>query len=234
MSIEEIEEQIRSQQLYPLHILEYMAEDTDFTFEGTLPDFLMTAKELNLKPVFLAAHALEEEEFHHTPEKGILRRLIKNDDDDNNSSEEFYLPDKFPPLKEFVSYIGKSCAYRVGIRADNWNLNLYIEEDWWKDLTALIFDARKQLNENYQSELLTRHQNNLEKQGAKEKEIQSKLQDLLDDSAFTQLTTQRAMQAYAIEKIPDVSSIMRTTDLRNKIAELSDQIKLKGLGRKST
>jgi hypothetical protein len=234
MNIEEIEEQIKSQQLYPLRILEYMAEDNDFTFEGTLPDFLMTAKELNLKPVFVAANTLEEEEFYYTPEKRILRQLIKNDDDDNNSSEEVYLPDKFPPLKEFLSYVGKSCAYRVGLRTDNWNLNLFIEEDWWEELTALLFDARKQLDENYQSESLMRHQNNLEKQKAKEKEILSKLEGLLDDSDFTKLTTQRAMQAYVLEKIPDISSIMGTTDLRNKIAELSDQIKLKGLGRKST
>ena len=66
-----------------------------------------------------------------------------------------------------------------------------------------------------------------------EKEIQSKLQGLLDDSDFTQLTTHRAMQTYAIEKIPDLSK-MRPNDLKNKIAELSDQIKIKGLGRKST
>ena len=164
-----------------------------------------------------------------------MRRLIKNDDDndDDDSGEEIYLPDKFPPLKKLVSYVGKNCSYRIGLRTDNWNLNLFIEEDWWNDLAARLSDARTQLNENYQSELLTRHQNNLEKQEAKEKEIQSKLQGLLDDSDFTQLTTHRAMQTYAIEKIPDLSK-MRPNDLKNKIAELSDQIKLKGLGRKST
>ena len=54
---------------------------------------------------------------------------------------------------------------------------------------------------------------------------------LLDDSRFVRLPTQRAMIAYAQNKIPELNDVDEYA-LKNEIRNLNAQIKAKGVGRK--
>lgn len=55
-----------------------------------------------------------------------------------------------------------------------------------------------------------------------------KLKTLLTDRKFAQLGTQRAMQSYALEVIPELENLSPIT-LKNEIQLLSDRIKARKL-----
>lgn len=232
MDIGELESALREKGLYPVRIQEYMAEDDDLTFDGKLDDFLNVAKDMNIRPIFLAARRLDADEFSHTPDPVPLN-LFDDDEEDQENEEpaNIYLPDIFPELRRYTERIGDAGAFRIGLRAEQWTLNYFLEEEWWQELLEKLDAAREQTDSNLQKSLEERYRRETKERESRENEILSRLDSLLKDEAFVRLQTQRAMQTYALEKVPELVEV-RSALLKSKIAKLYDNVKIRGLDRK--
>lgn len=232
MNLEKLQTAITESGLSSVRIKEYMAEDPDFTFDGTLEEFLSVAKELNIKPVFLAVRKLEAEEFSHTPDAEIWNEFAEDEEDNEvGEPEKVFLPELVPELRGYTQYIGEAGSYRICLSSGNWTLNYFLDESWWDEVLDKLEAARVQVDSNLEKVFEEKRRQETEKREAREREILTRLDSLLDNADFVQLTTHRAMQAFAAENISGLEEL-RSNLLKNKIAELSDKIKIRGLGRK--
>lgn len=231
MGVDELESVLKEKGLYPVRILEYMAEDDDLTFDGKLDDFLNVAKDMNIRPIFLAARRLDADEFSHTSDPVASDSFDDDEDREDEEPANVYLPDVFPELSQYTERIGDAGAFRIGLRTEHWTLNYFLEEEWWQELLDKLDAAREQTDSNLQRSLEERFRRETKERESRENEILSRLDSLLKDEAFVRLQTQRAMQTYALEKIPELAEV-RSALLKNKIAELCDKVKIRGLARK--
>ncbi len=101
------------------------------------------------------------------------------------------------------------------------------EEKWWREFQEFRDSAVDKITE--QEEL---DRENLEKiNSQRQRELISKLRNLIKDGDFVRLSTrkdstQRAMQAYAMEAIPELQEL-GSEILKLEIRSLSDKIKTK-------
>jgi hypothetical protein len=153
-------------------------------------------------------------------------------DELSGSSEEIDLSTVMPKLLDYKKYLNKECSFELSLFCKNNVLKYYQADKWLLEFQELRETAIEQIEED-ESERLER----LEKaKREREKDLVAKLRNLIKDSDFVSLSarkdsTQRAMQTYALEAIPELQELSQER-LKEEIRFLSDRIKAKKILKK--
>jgi len=198
------------------------SKEGELVFIGSLEDFLKASKALKAEAVFVINTMLHEDDFKYEADDEY--------DEDNNLSgdnQSVYLPSVMPALNKFKKYVGQDCAYKLFVTTGNNILAFFIRESWWDDFAQKYMEAISKWEETQQA---LRYSERV-KLKAKQKEILDQVDSLINDAAFSKLPTQKAMIAYAIDKLPKLEEVDET-DLQMKISNINARLQAKGLGTK--
>ena len=226
MNLDNLIKKLVSESFFPIRVegSAFKSKDSGFVFVGDLDEFLKAAKALKAEIVLVVNAVLSEDDFKYEfdEENGDY-----DDESDGGESEPIYLPSVMPSLSEFKKYMGQDYAYKLSVITMSNSLDFFIQEAWWDEFIERYFEAVEKIKENRNASWLSQQAEH----EAKQKEMLERLKMLISDSAFINLRTQKAMLAYALEKIPELEDIDRAT-LQSEIQNLNAKIEAKGLGRK--
>lgn len=226
MNIDELVNKIVSEGCFPIRVESISVKDTDrnLIFAGDLDGFLKAAKAMKADVIFITSTAFDEDEFIYE-----FDELNEDDEDESEGLEDesIYLPSVMPSLSKFENYKGQDCIFQLSVKTTINTLDFSIQESWLDEFLKMRDEAIEKIENNRESIMSTQRA----EREAKQKEAIKSLNTLINDSAFTNLRTQKAMLAYATEKIPELENIDRTT-LQSEIQKLNAKIEAKGLGRK--
>lgn len=223
MAFEEITNKLTSAGFFPIQVEASINIDDSNgrVFIGDLDGFIKAAKALKAEVIFVSKGVLEAEDFKYD----VSENEESGDNDANNES--IYLPSVMPLLSEFEKYIGNDCAYKLSAPMIDNTLDFYIQESWWSEFVEMFTEAVEKVEESRET---AREGQKMERE-AKEKELLSQLGKLINDGNFVRLPTQKAMRAYALDKIPELKKIDGVV-LQDKIQTINANIAAKGLNRK--
>jgi hypothetical protein len=226
MDLNTIIESILSEGLHPIRAKGWIEEPEAKTmrFDGDLAGFIVAAKLLSSKVVFVfKSELLEEDFFYETGDEEI----VLDEGQDEGAVGEVALDDVVPALREYKRYIGMDSSFRLVVLTPNVELSFYVYPEWWAQFEQLRDEAVAKVEESRES-IMEQIEDARKKRS---KELINQLNQLITDSAFTELSTQTAMKEYALEKIPGLEE-MDEHVLRKEIQTLNAKIKAKGLHRR--
>jgi hypothetical protein len=221
MELEALKETLRAAKLHPVHV-EGSPLDTDVrghTFIGSLEEYSDAVRAIGTPIVLILTETLEEQRFRYAP--------ANQDEFSTDETEPIDLCSITPGLRAYKTHIGEIAMYKLSAALTNGTLNLFINEPWWLEFIKLWENATDQLDDN---QAATEAQSKAEQQ-AKDRDALNALGALIRDPDFVRLPTQKAMIAYATEKIPELETVDEFA-LRAEVQNLHAKIKAKGLGRK--
>lgn len=223
MHLNELIKKLTSEGFFPIRVEGngLKINDEELVFIGELEDFLKAAKVLKTEAVFVVNTTLRESDFEYEAD----REEDDRDDNLSNDNEAVYLPSIMPSLNKYKKYIGQDCAYKLFVSTSNNALNFIIREAWWDDFAETYFEAIDRIEEHRKAMMASRR----EELRAEQKKILDRLSFLINDTAFAKLPTQKAMRAYAIDKIPELEEIDETT-LQIEVSKINAKLQAKGLG----
>jgi hypothetical protein len=185
-------------------------------FLGNLDGFAQAASALGSRCVFVASKTLTDADFLY-------------DDRDGEEPTQVDLAASLPALGEFKAYLGHYCGHQVWVLVQNTTLALLVPQPWW----VAFAQRREEAIELVQK----RHEEAWAKEEAEQQqkvnELLHRLRAFISDPQFVHLPTQIAMQAYAVEQVPELE-ILGDKTLRAEIQALDAKIKAKGLRGKKT
>ncbi|MDB5478353.1 MAG: hypothetical protein JWM96_848 [Alphaproteobacteria bacterium] len=213
MKINELKTQLVNAKLYPIFVHMEFDEDSSnqIVFDGDFNGYIAALKVLDVKAVFIAANTLEEENFI----------IDSNSDSVEEDSNELDLCNIQPKLKKFKDKIGQAGIFKLFSSLSNEGLIFFIKSEWWAEYVECFIDA-VETYENQNDDISKKLQEDKEK---KNKTLVSALHNLLEDKYFRSLTTQRAMNAYAHEKISNLN-LYDPKALKLEIQKLYDKIRM--------
>jgi hypothetical protein len=219
MTLNDFLGQIKSQGLHPICVesLSELSYDK-LTFSGTLEEYLEAVKSLRSGVIFVSTIRITEEYFLY---------LDDEEDEDDENADIIELCSVVPDLSKFKKRIGEDGHFDLSVPIVNGILSFSMHEEWMERLFELLNKARDLVNENRASELALIHAEEIEKS----KEMIKKLHALISDKDFVRLPTQRAMQEYAIDKIPELEDLAEH-ELKREIQSLKAKIQARSLGKK--
>jgi hypothetical protein len=218
---------LKTHDLYPI-LVESVPSDKNsdlnsaYIMAGALEDFINSAKAMNEKIVIIYAMVLEEEDFIYD---GNLESLDGNEDVNKSISESLDLSTVIPKLRDYKKYLGKEGFFELSLFYKDNIFKFFHQERWWGEFQELKDAAVDIITE--QEEI---RQENLKKiNSQRQSELISRIRDLIKDKDFARFSsrkdsTQRAMQTYAMEAIPELQELDSET-LKSEIKALSDKIK---------
>jgi len=216
MNVEELKEVFRSAGILVIPIIDSTDPDDceGLQFDGELSEYTKTVTSLGIKTVFVAVDFLSDDIF----EQDIT---IQNDDGDDT----FPIINVYPEIESYRDKIGKARSYKVMAKGNNFDLNLFISEDWWTQLTQNVRNACRTFEEkmSIEEQILQRNFN------AKKSKIVKQINSLVTDNRFIKLRTQGAMAAYAQENIEGLNSILEESELKKEIQKVNDLLVARGL-----
>jgi hypothetical protein len=232
LALKEFIDQLASAGLFPIQIEATVSrgESDGRVFVGGLDEFIKAAKVLKSDVVFVSRWVLEVDDFKYDPsEVEDADQVGEEEDDAENTSDDrqIDLAAVLPALEKFKQHIGESCAYKFSLLLPPDGLDLFIEEPWWSEFLDLHEDAVARVEEDLES--ITERQR--EERDAKNEVFLGRLRELVHDTDFVRLPTQKAMLAYALDKMPELEAIDLTT-LQAEIQNLNAKIAAKRLSRK--
>ncbi len=227
MNLDELINKLESEGFFPIRVEgnALKSKEGELVLIGSLEDFLKAAKALKAEAVFVVNTMLHEDDFKYESDG---EDDVDDDDDDHNLSgddQPVYLPSVMPSLNKFKKYIGQDCAYKLFVTTGNNILGFFIRELWWDEFAERYMEAIDKIEENREAVLASQRA----ELKAKQKKVLDRLKLLMNDTAFVKLPTQKAMRAYAMDKIPELEEIDETT-LQIEISELNAKLQAKGLG----
>ena len=221
MELDALKERLRVAKLHPVHVEGSPLDDDvrGHTFIGSFEEYSDAVRAIGTPVVLIATLILEERRFWYAP-----------DSEDEFSTEETELSDIFqiaPRLQAYKTHIGKIAMYKLSAALATGTLNFFINEPWGLAFIKLWESAIDEVDGN---KAVAEAQLKAYKQ-TKDRDALSALGALIRDSDFVRLPTQKAMIAYATEKIPELEAVDEFA-LRSEVQKLHAKIKAKGLGRK--
>jgi len=214
MNVEELKEVFRKAGVFVVPIIDSTDPDKcqGLHFDGELSEFIKVLIALDIKTVFVAEETLSEE---------FLEQEIHY----NDEGDTIPIVDAYPDIVQYKAKLGEACDYKVLAKGVNFDLNLFISEDWWVQLTQHIRESCMAIRERESLKDLQ-----LEKLfNAKRVKVLNQIKSLVKDDKFIKLKTQGAMAAYAQEHIEDLYSVMDETELKKEIQRINDLLLAKGL-----
>jgi len=230
MTYSELLQQLSSAGLYPIAV-EGGIDNEDvrgMRFLGDIAGFVEAAKALESHCVFVASKVLQEADFFYQDDS--QRYDYQAEDEDSglaSAPSPVDLTAVEPSLREHKRHLGQHCGFRLWIQVHNTTLEFVAYLPWWESFSKLreqVIEAQHQNRELAWAE-------RAEQEERKAEELLQRLRALINDAEFVRLPTQRAMQAYAVERIPELEELDVKT-LRAEIQALDAKIQAKGLGRK--
>ncbi|MBI1916417.1 MAG: hypothetical protein HYS12_17040 [Planctomycetes bacterium] len=230
MTLPELMQSLTSADLYPIPVEGDIERPSvrGLAFLGDLDAFIQSAKALSVRCVFIATRVLQESDFlyeegHPRVSYVAARRRALHAD----AGLSVDLRGVEPSLNEFKAYVGRECGFRLAVHLPNTTLEYVLHQPWWQRFSEL----RQRVIEKVLQERELAESKEVEEEERRSQEVLNALRELINDPEFVGLPTQRAMQAYAFERIAGLNSINPNT-LKIEIQSLDAKIKAKGLGRK--
>jgi hypothetical protein len=201
------------------------------SFLGDLNGFIQAAKALNVRCVFIASRVMEESDFfyHEDPAKlsyaATRQRTLPTGPIDLGDNIDLREID--PSLNEFKAHLGDECGFKLTVHSSTTILQYVLLLEWWQEFSEL----RERAIEKILQELELAESKQMEEEERRTQRILDSVRELINDPDFVRLPTQRAMQAYAFERIAGLDTI-NPNILKVEIQSLDAKIKARGLGRK--
>lgn len=211
-------EKIRATGLLAVTVDAVLDRSEDMEFAGGLDAYLATVKSLHGEAVFVSAATLDDDDF-----------LCEADTDDGDDTQSAMrnLCDIQPAIGKFKSNIGAVGQFDLAAYMGPVGLTLSVTAAWYDEFLRLRDEALGILNAEVDSE----NERRAAEQEQRSQAVLRRLEALSGDKAFTTLPTQRAMQAYALEHIPELAALDER-DLKNAIANVRAKIQARGLARR--
>lgn len=213
VTIETLLEKIRAAGLLAIGVEAVLDRENDMAFAGDLDAYLSAIKTLHGDVVFFSSTTLDSDDF-----------VCEDDfDDDGTGSGSRDLCDIQPNIGKFKSNIGAVGQFDLAAYTGTYGLTISIVTDWYSEFLTLRDSALGVLDAKTDRE-------NARREAEQEERLQNglqKLEALSGDRAFMGLPTQRAMRAYALEHIPELTNI-DDHDLKTAIADLKARIQARG------
>ena len=225
MNLDELINKLKLESFFPIRVEgnALKGKAGELVFIGDLEDFLKAAKVLKTEVVFVMNTTFDEDNFKYE----VYDEDDDEEEDDNLSrdNEPIDLSSVMPSLNKFKKHIGQDCALKLFVIASNNTLDFLIRESWWDEYVEEYVEAIEKIGENRKAVLASQRA----EFEAKQKKILDQLKALINDAGFVKLPTQKAMRAYAIDKIPELEEIDETT-LQIEISQINAKLQAKGLG----
>src|SRR6266705_2409677 len=192
MELKTLKETLRAAKLHPVHV-EGSPLDADgrgHTFIGSLEEYSDAVRAIGTPIVLILTETLEERRFRYAPEN--------EHEFSTDETEPIDLCSITPGLRAFKTHIGEIAMYKLSAALTSGTLNLFINEPWWLEFIKLWESATDQIDDN---QAATEAQSKADQQ-AKDRDALNALGALIRDPDFVRLPTQKAMIAYATEKVP--------------------------------
>ena len=216
MNKSELFKKISSGGLIPIHVEDTTdrEESNGLSFVGNFDEFIKAAQSLDEKVIFVSIRKLEENDFEGEIKFNFSDEIDYSDIDIKQEVESDYdfinLLDISSSFKKYKEYLDKECVYKLSIKSLKAQVNFYIEEDWWKKFEE---EKTKTIEKIYDKKLLRAKEKYSElsklskEKRDKEQRIIEELRKLINDPYFSTLPTQKAMLAYAEDKIKDLNEV---------------------------
>lgn len=221
MDIEKLKEALQGGNLHPVQIESSPIEQLErgHRFAGNLEEYIKAVQVIAAPAVFIRIEILDEFDFFH-----------QRSDQEISSNDETDLVDLrsiAPALRVFEKHLDATATYLFSSALTADSLDFVIDEPWWIEFLRARRTAVDQVDEDFAaSEAKAR----AERQ-SKNQHVLALLKDLINDKDFSRLPTQKAMVAYAAEKIPELQDVDDAT-VRTEIQNLHAKIRARGLDRK--
>lgn len=224
MTAAELKELIVKNGLHPVPVLNAGGDSEDMPrFEGTLDEFWAAAKALSSKVVFLQVHQMDEDD---------LKRPVSNEDSYRPGEEDegdiIDLEEVAPSMSKFRKHLGKDCAFILTAKGGFADIDYLLTEPWWDEFQQEASRAVDTWTERREAEKAEESAENEKKND----ELLKQLRALIGDKEFCRLRTQRAMLAYALEKLPELEELEEFV-LKPEIQTLHARIEARGLNKAS-
>lgn len=221
MTQSELFQQLASAGLFPIPVDEGIGkrDSRGMRFVGDTAGFVEAAKALGSRCVFVASRTLVEADFMYS---GRDDRF--DDPPIAGESGAVDLLTTHPQMVDFKSHLGQHCGHRVWVGVDHTALEHLILSPWWDRLTELREQAIATVLQERDAVSARHEQDEQHKRDA----LLDRLRGLITDPQFVKLPTQMAMQAYAVEQLPELVSL-GDRPLRAEIQALDAKIKARGL-----
>lgn len=200
-------------------------EETGFTANGTFEDFTEALKTLRAEVVYVLTESLEEEDFRYQ----IVDSESDDDDKLQEDAEDIDLCTVDPALQAFRSRIGQIGAFRLCAQLPSHQLNFFIREAWYEEFLDRMNEAMQRVDE--QRDAVDADVDAQEEIRAKK--LLGSLNELIHNSTFVRLPTQKAMLAYALEHITGLDDLDRHI-VKEAIQDVRAKMDAKGLLRRRT
>lgn len=213
VTIETLLEKIRAAGLLAIGVDAVLDRGDDMAFAGDLDMYLSAITSLHVEAVFFSTTTLDDDDF--------ICALDVDDDDAELVPGDLCTIQ--PSISKFKNNIGAVGQFDLAAYTDAFGLTLSIVTGWYGEFLTLRDSALGVLDAKADREAARR-------EAEQEERLQNglqKLEALSGDRAFMGLPTQRAMRAYALEHIPELTYI-DDHDLKTAIADLKARIQARG------
>ncbi len=165
---------------------------------------------------------MEEEDFiYQGMESGSV-----DDEDEGAESNTLDLCSVDSELEKFRGRIGQIGKFRLCAPVPSHQLNFFIQETWYEDFLTRLDVAAQRVDEEHdalRSDADAREE-------LKIKTLVASLHELMNDSAFVRLRTQKAMLAYAYEHIDGIEEFDQSI-VKEEIQNIRAKLMARGLAR---
>ncbi len=227
MDFETLKEKIRAAKLYPIHVASGPLDEDegDTVFLGTLEEYFDAVRAVGAPVVLVSTEIFDEERFWYLPED--VPPEEQGEDTEEKEIESIDLCSIVPALRDFKNRIGQIAIHKLSAALPKGSLDFFINEAWWTEFSEQSESAKEKVDDNLDAAAAKSRA----AQESKQKEALNALKALIRDPDFVRLPTQKAMLAYAADKIPELE-VVDDYDLRAEIQDLHARIKARGLDRK--
>jgi hypothetical protein len=217
MNLSELKEKIRAVKFHPIPVEDDMNEVRGLKFIGSLEEYFEAINALGKNTIFVTIQEVDEDDFQYDLKE---RSYDEEDGEFQHEVEEINLCLINPAFEKFKEKIGQICIFKLFSSMSEDSLTFYIETDWWAEYLSLYAAAIETIinDKGAAQEKIKAAQKE------KNKELVKALRELRHDKDFSNLKTQRAMSAYAKEKIPELENLEPSL-LRQEIQALYDKLR---------
>jgi len=229
INIDELINKLESDGFIPIRVIYQKSPRIDVLTRGDLDYFLKSVKSLGEKAVFISEYIFDESYFIYEPETKVLGSYNKSGETVLENT--IHLPDVKPELNDFKQYIGEAAVLILSSVYRDKTLTYLHNAGWYDEFQLSESEAIEAIDANEQKLRAERETNQAlqdEENRKQEAVLIEKLKALVDDEKFTRLETQRAMQSYALELMPELADLSSSV-FKNEIQLLSDRVKTRKL-----
>jgi hypothetical protein len=217
MNLSELKAKLHAASFHPVHVEDDMNEVRGLKFSGSLEEYLEALTALGKTVIFIAAQKVDDDDFQYD----LSERTYDDEEEEfQYEVEKINLCAVNTTLEKFKERIGQVCVFKLLSSISEDSLTFYIEADWWDEFSTIYADAVQTVVKDK----MTIQERIEAAQKEKIKELIKTVRELRRDEDFIDLRTQRAMLAYAKEKIPELENIDASL-LRKEIQALYDKLR---------